>query len=211
MRILIIANGAPPSRKLVQKLHHYSDFLIAANGGAQTALGYGLRPDVITGDMDSFEPEISYSGKILPNKDQETNDLEKALRLAYTRNAQIVDVAGATGRRLDHTLKNLSVLQQFTPHFVRIAFFDDLLYTRILPGDFSIHLPPSHPVSLFPLSGRVDGIRTEGLKYTLHDEHLENGVRDGSSNQTLDGRIRIRHKSGTLLFMTPPVSLLFEL
>ena len=202
MRILILANGSEPSAALLGSLRAKCDRFIAADGGGNTALKLGFRPDAVIGDLDSFRPDASFNSELICDPDQETNDLEKALAHARSLKAIRVDVLGASGKRLDHTLKNLSVLQQFDPFFETLAFFDDRFYTRVLPRDFSIQLPPGHLVSLFPLSGRVDGIVTEGLRYPLAGESLENGKRDGSSNEALEGPVRIRHTSGCLLFMT---------
>ncbi len=202
MRILILANGTEPSSGLLGSLRAKCNCFIAADGGGNTAIQMGFMPDIVIGDMDSFSHADDYTGELICDPDQETNDLEKALKLARSRNADRVDVLGATGKRLDHTLKNLSVMLQFQPRFDLLAFYDNQFYSRILPRDFSLTLPPGHTVSLFPLSGKVDGITTDGLRYPLRDESLENGRRDGSSNETLHGKIRIRHRSGALLFMT---------
>jgi len=202
MRILIVANGKEPSVELLGSLHSACNRFIAADGGGNVAIRMGYHPDVVIGDMDSFRHTDVYRGKLIHEPDQETNDLEKALRFAQKNQAGRVDVVGATGERIDHTLKNLSVLQQFDPCFNQLAFFDDRLFSRIIPRDFSLSLPPGHLVSLFPLSGKVEGIITDGLRYPLRDESLENGRRDGSSNETQSGEIRIRHRTGALLFMT---------
>ena len=202
MRILILANGSEPSYPLLKKVIEKCGYFIAADGGGNIALRYGLSPDTVVGDMDSFQQEPGFEGRILHDPDQETNDLEKALKHAMTKRAGRVDVLGATGKRLDHSLKNLSVMQQFHNHFDSLAFIDDTLYSCILPRDFSMELPPGHLVSLFPLSGKVEGVITEGLKFPLNNELLQNGLRDGTSNQATHGTIRIRHRTGTLLFMS---------
>ncbi|TVQ70665.1 MAG: thiamine diphosphokinase [Balneolaceae bacterium] len=202
MRILILANGSEPSSGLLGSLREKCDRFVAADGGGNTALKMGFPPDTVIGDLDSFSHAGDFDGELIRDPGQETNDLEKALGLARSLKAVRVDVLGATGKRIDHTLKNLSVLQQFDPFFDTLAFYDDLFYTRILPRDFSLRLPPGHLVSLFPLSGKVEGIVTQGLRYPLNNEPLENGRRDGTSNETDEGPVRIQHTSGTLLFMT---------
>lgn len=202
MRVLILANGSEPSYSLLKIFADKCGYFIAADGGGNIAMRYGLSPDTIVGDMDSFREDPHFEGRILHDPDQETNDLEKALKHAMTKKPQRVDVLGATGKRLDHSLKNLSVMQQFQNHFDSLAFIDDDLYSRILPRDFSMELPHGHLVSLFPLSGKVDGVVTEGLKFPLNNELLQNGLRDGTSNQATHGAIRIRHRTGTLLFLS---------
>jgi thiamine pyrophosphokinase len=47
----------------------------------------------------------------------------------------------------------------------------------------------------------VEGIITDGLKYPLYREALENGVRDGSSNEATEYRVRIQHAKGDLIVM----------
>ncbi len=202
MRILIIANGTEPSTGLMGSLRAACDRFIAADGGGNAAIRLGHNPDIVIGDLDSFSHADAFHGELIQDPDQETNDLEKALGFARKHKARRVDVLGATGKRLDHTLKNLSVMQQFDPFFDQLAFYDDIFFSRILPRDYRVSLPPGHLVSLFPLSGKVEGIITDGLKYPLRDETLENGRRDGTSNETLQADIRIRHRSGVLLFMT---------
>ncbi len=202
MRLFVLADGEEPPADLIRSLHEQCDSFVAADGGADTALRLGFVPDVVIGDMDSFQSRAAFAGKTIVDSSQETNDLEKALHYAVLQQADHVSVAGATGKRLDHTLKNLSVLQQFNSRFRSIAFYDARLFMRIIPDDFSISLPPGHPVSLFPMTGQVQGITTEGLRFSLKNETLENGRRDGSSNETTHGRVRIRYRSGSLLFMT---------
>lgn len=200
--ILIVANGAKPAETM---LHHYatqSDVLIAADGGATVCLHAGLRPDVIIGDMDSFRAQPEFGElNIIIDTDQETNDLEKALKHAKMLGGSHVTILGATGIRLDQTLKNISVMQQFYGIFDELIFRDELCWMRILPQDFSFDVNPGTVVSLFPISGVVEGITTSGLKYPLNNESLENGVRDGSSNESISSKVTVTHRSGSLLLM----------
>lgn len=200
--ILIVANGAKPSEAM---LHHYaaqSDVLIAADGGATVCLQAGLRPDVIIGDMDSFSAQPEFGElNIIVDADQETNDLEKALKHAKNLGGRHVTILGATGIRLDQTLKNISVMQQFYGTFQELVFRDELCWMRILPQDFTFEVSPGTVISLFPISGTVEGITTTGLKYPLTNESLENGVRDGSSNESISSKVTVTHRSGSLLLM----------
>jgi thiamine pyrophosphokinase len=202
LRILIVANGAKPAEAM---LHHHaerSDVLIAADGGATVCLHVGLKPDVIIGDMDSFRAQPEFGElNIIVDTDQETNDLEKALKHAKMLGASRITILGATGIRLDQTLKNISVMQQFHGIFDELIFRDELCWMRILPPEFSFNVSPGTVISLFPISGVVGGITTTGLKYALNNESLENGVRDGSSNESISDSVSVSHKSGSLLLM----------
>lgn len=207
MRVMICCNGLPPAGALLHQAAEWADYIIAADGGASVLLSHAIVPDAITGDMDSFsqdaferflkqQDENNFSTaktpELLPNPDQESNDLEKALMLAgqshgthHTTLQNEVLICGATGYRLDHSLKNVSVMQQFSTRFTAIFMIDDYLCSFVHPPgkELRLSLPEATPVSLFPLSGRVEGLSTSGLKYELHDDFLENGLRDGSSNE----------------------------
>ncbi|MEX0929083.1 MAG: thiamine diphosphokinase, partial [Balneolales bacterium] len=114
---LILCDGEPPSEFLFRSHFKCCNLCIATDGAAETALHYGVTPDVAIGDMDSFNPPPGYPGTIIRNTDQESNDLEKALIYAIEQGSEEVIVLGATGRRLDHTLKNLSVFRRFIHDF----------------------------------------------------------------------------------------------
>lgn len=224
-----MCNGGIPPEKILTESLAGTGLVIGADGGGNILLDLNVAPDVVIGDLDSFRSrqgdetrrtrhdtghrdeagltDIS-SGKdlnfeLIHDPDQETNDLEKALKLALDRGATEVVILGATGLRLDHTLKNLSVLLQFSGRFRDILLRDATCDMRILPREFTMETRAGQTISLFPLSGRVDGITTEGLRYALNGEFLENGVRDGSSNEATGKQIRIGHRSGDLLLITP--------
>lgn len=199
MNALVLANGKAPGEHLFEECCKWAHFFIAADGGGNTAHELGQLPNVVIGDLDSYRHHKNEPYNIIHEPDQYSNDLEKALKLAFKKNATHVRVLGATGYRLDHTLKNLSVLKQFNNHFKEISFRDDQGITRLLPKQYSEKIAPGTSVSLFPLSGKVSGITTSGLKFSLKNESIENGVRDGSSNMVTKSPIHIEHKKGDLL------------
>lgn len=198
-RVLILCNGRPPAENLFREWYQNTDFFIAADGGGNIARSFNTEPDVIIGDLDSFEETGEESSEIIFDPDQETNDLEKALHYAQKKSANQIYILGATGNRVDHTLKNLSVIKQFDPHFEEIILKDNFGDTRLIPDTFETELKIGTEISLFPLSGKVGGITTSGLKYPLCNEALENGVRDGSSNKVIENPVHISHKGGDLL------------
>lgn len=198
-RAVILCNGEPPLKPLLKEEINISGFFIAADGGAFAAIEYEIKPDLIIGDMDSFAGYEQFPYPVIKDPDQETNDLEKALNYAYKEHYTHISVLGATGKRLDHTLKNLSVLKQFSDKFQSIYFKDSFGIIFMLPEHFILHEPIGTVISLFPLSGKVTGITTKGLKYSLAGEDLENGIRDGSSNEITYYPAEISHETGDLL------------
>ncbi len=196
---IILCNGFPPLESQLLEALTDSDLFIAADGGANIAKEFRLQPDVVIGDMDSFVKTSNEDFPIIEDPDQETNDLEKTLAYALQNKVTKVIVFGATGYRLDHTLKNLSVLKQFDSKFESLLFRDRFSDIFLIKSPFSLETPLHTSISLFPLSGRVEGITTKGLKYDLIDEKMENGVRDGSSNLSIEKKVEIEFKKGDLL------------
>jgi thiamine pyrophosphokinase len=199
MNALVLCNGEPPPQNLFEETLRWSDLFIAADGGGNIARSLDALPDYVIGDLDSYKAQPEEKTEVIHQPEQETNDLEKALKLAIKGGGAHVKVLAATGLRLDHTLKNLSVLKQFNDRFREIIFIDDHGTIRLLPRRFTRKLPLDTSVSLFPLSGKVTGITTKGLKYALDNETLENGIRDGSSNSVVGTPVTITHRNGDLL------------
>lgn len=199
-RALVIANGEPPKKQLLQSLARESGVVICADGGANTALKFGILPDVIVGDLDSIHAEALVKFHKVPtyeDRDDESTDLEKAIAWALRQKYDHIDVIGASGRRIDHSVGNLGVLPKFYPDAV-IRFLDDLGELVYVGRGITFDAKRSDVISLIPLS-RCEGITTEGLKYALDDEALELGVREGTSNVVESTPVTIKVQKGHLL------------
>lgn len=201
MKALILCDGEIPPISLFKTYVTYADLIIAADGGAHHAKKLGITAQYIVGDLDSYTPSGNEASQIIQDPDQETNDLEKALNFALQKSARHAVVVGATGQRLDHTLKNLSVLLQFNPKFETLFFLDSYCTIQLVVSPFSQEFEPGTSISLFPLSGSVEGISTRGLQYPLTNGVLRNGVQDGSSNKTVKKSVEIEFKKGDLLLL----------
>lgn len=199
MHAVIVSNGFPPSKELLEAEIKEADLIIGADGGGNRILDFGITPHMVIGDMDSFKKPDVADFEIIHDPDQETNDLEKALLLALKHEAKTCTVLGAFGQRIDHSLKNLSVLKQFNSSFQNLTYKDEVFEAFLVTQECKWKRPVGSIVSLFPLSGEVKGIKTEGLKYFLKGEILKNGVRDGTSNENIEPGFSIKIESGDLV------------
>lgn len=199
MKAVILCEGRHPPAAIIREKVEHSELFVAADGGGNVARGLNLTPHFIIGDLDSYSGQTDPGTEVIHDPDQESNDLEKALAFAKIKGGTQVLVFGAIGKRIDHTLKNLSVLKQFNSRFTSLRFIDRYGELFLLPSHYRATYPTGTTISLFPLSGIVNGVITKGLKFPLQDEALENGVRDGSSNKTVQEQIEITHKKGDLL------------
>lgn len=199
MHAVIVSNGFPPSKELLESEIEKADLVIGADGGGNNILKHGISPDIVIGDMDSFVKPDNIDFELIHDKGQETNDLEKALSLVVKKKAETCTVLGAFGKRMDHALKNLSVLKKFHSKFEELIFKDDLFEACLVNKKYRSKMKIGSIVSLFPLSGEVTGVTTAGLKYSLDNETLMNGERDGTSNEAIETEISVTIKSGDLI------------
>jgi thiamine pyrophosphokinase len=197
---LILANGEPPTKKLMKKLLAGSPLFVCADGGANIAAHYGVKPNAIVGDMDSITAQsLSKLRKAELHKvvDDYSTDLEKTLSWVIDKGFHDITVAGATGGRLDHFIGNLSALVKFSAK-ATITFVDDSGEWIFVGHSKNLSLPVGATISLIPLS-HCDGIVTKGLRWNLNFEALELGVRDGTSNVVLESPLHISVAKGNLI------------
>jgi thiamine pyrophosphokinase len=200
-RMLLLCNGEPPSRSLVRALAAQADLVVAADGGANTARTYGVTPDIIIGDLDSIRPSTKRrfrSSIILHVRRQDNTDLEKALDFMAASGHGSVTVLGATGRRLDFTLGNLSVIWNYTA-FLDITFRGDGWQAMPVGKSLVRSAPAGTVVSLIPF-GNCDGITLRGLRYPLKNAPMHVGE-IGVSNVVRSSPFSVRVKRGHLLLV----------
>lgn len=199
---LIIGNGEPPSPELLEEFAD-ADFLLCADGGADTAHRHGYTPDYIVGDLDSVSPQckdrIDADRLILIDAEGHiSTDIQKVLDHAVALGITTAVLLGFTGGRTDHLLWNLSMLKAFADRlFLRLV--DDHCDIRLIDQQIRFRANIGQQLSLCPLNGAVEGITTSGLKWPLQNERLIPGVRDGISNEVVANSVEIQVGQGDLL------------
>jgi len=187
------------------------ELVVVADGGGDRLelldlLRVGPVPLILVGDMDSISPEaratLEQRGadvRLLATTKNET-DLEFALKVAVEQGADdIVVLAALGGPRLDHLLGTVVLLS--APWLVgcRVRLVDGLHEVFLARGDAVAQGAPGDLLSLIPLTPLVEDITTEGLRYVLREEDLQQGSTRGISNEFTGTRARIRHGPGELL------------
>lgn len=202
---LIIANGLECNTELLGQLLEWSPLVIVLDSAIERVIQLGIKVDVLLGDFDrnfdvNFYKENHYPIEIIHTPNQDKTDLEKAFDYLIEKGHKAANVVWATGKRADHTLNNFSDLALYR-NKLKIVLFDDHSKVFLLPNSFKKWYPKDSIISLIPL-GKVDGITTENLFYSLQNESLELGHRTGSSNHvTEDGIVTITHEKGNLLLI----------
>lgn len=209
-RALIFANGEINDGAMVQRaLTHAPDALVvAADGGARVAAYYGVKVDVVIGDMDSLSAAeieaLARSGAELHRFSEEKNetDLELALMLVCERGASWIRIVGAVGDRLDQTLSNIYLLALPALEGRDARIVAGTQETRLVQrGTTVIDGAAGDTISLIPLNGAVRGVRTEGMYYPLRDEDLFFGLARGVSNVMTGAQASVTTRAGVLLLV----------
>ncbi|HLK55004.1 MAG TPA: thiamine diphosphokinase [Chthonomonadaceae bacterium] len=206
MRVLILANGDPPSPKLARRCAAEHDLLLATDGAAHRAAELGLSPDIICGDFDSVRLDVAQRefplAEFLPTPDQEQADLEKAILVACERGATAITILGASGDRMDHTLANFALLLRYHTE-IPLCLRDDLTTTRAVSGteeqagELVLVAEPGDTISLVSFTGTAH-VSALGVQWPLDAELLAIGTR-GVSNIALSDRVTIRVQGGAIL------------
>ena len=119
---VIVGNGQFPKKEYPLYLLESADCVVCCDGALDTYLrhfsGRNLRrPDVVVGDMDSLSKNTAerFRGIAVKIDEQETNDQSKAFHyiLEHFPDVDTIHILGATGKREDHTIGNLSLLMEY--------------------------------------------------------------------------------------------------
>jgi thiamine pyrophosphokinase len=202
---LIIANGASCSFDLLGQLLEWSPIVVVLDNAIDRVLQLDIKVDVLLGDFDNdFDPEIykekQYPLEIVHAPNQDKTDLEKALDYLIEKGHKAVNIVWATGKRADHTLTNITNIVSYR-NKIKIVILDDHSKIFLLPNKFEKWYTANTPISLIPV-GKVTGITSENLFYSLQNDELTLGYRSGNSNHvSQDGIVTITHETGDLLIM----------
>lgn len=166
---VILANGEYPSHELPLKLLKEAEFVVCCDGAANEYISRGHTPDIIIGDGDSLSPEnkIRFSGIVHHIADQETNDQTKAIRFLQEKGFRKIAILGATGKREDHTLGNISLLIDYMRSGMEVRTFTDYGVFMPIEGTQTFASHPGQQVSIINFGAK--GLKGEGLVYPLSD------------------------------------------
>ncbi len=203
MRVLILANGQPPSQMLLARLAVEHELFIAVDGAALKAVRLGTQPDIVSGDFDSLDLDAARlalpNAEFLPTPDQYKTDLEKAFNIALERRASAITIAGAAGGRIDHTLGNFSLLLRWReelPDFP-VVVVEDGSEVRAVTGEIMLTTEPGDAVSLLSYDGKAQ-VSISGVRWPLDNRLLPPGV-GGLLNEAVAPAVKITAAGGSIL------------
>ena len=185
------------------------DIVIAADSGYKNAKALGLTVDVLIGDMDSINkvPETGNMEIIRLPAEKDITDTQAAVALAIERGADDICIIGGIGSRLDHTLSNVSILEDIEGYYSaplgrRRKFFglnkqlkmarqiNAIMtngYNRIRFLRNNSAIIPRNPyfryISLICAEETAKGVCIDGVKYPLQNAKLSRRNQYAVSNE----------------------------
>ncbi len=189
------------------------DVNIAVDGGIYHFKKIGISPDYFVGDMDSnSEIQIDInSGKARISKEyrgllkqakveklqqeKDFTDLEYALGRAKKLNVDDVEIIGAVGTRIDHSLANINLLIKYAKYFKSISISDGR--NLILPLKKNIEIRNMQGITVsISQSTEIRSLVMQGFKYPANGIDVDRFSSLLTSNEIVDDYARIDFKSG---------------
>ena len=195
---VILADGSFPVHEIPLNCLRNATHIICCDGSAESLINADLEPEAIVGDLDSLNGDIAerYSDRLYRDDDQETNDLTKAVRWCASRGFDEIIILGATGKREDHTIGNISLLSDYSL-YIKVRMITDTGEIIPLIKSGTISSFPGQQISVFTVNPFTK-VSSEGLKYELKDLELHNWWR-ATLNEARGNSFSLTFKEGTLI------------
>ena len=179
------------------------DLVIAADGGFDTLLSLGIKPDLILGDMDSVSAGAESIERIVYPVRKDETDSFLAYREGVRRGCSEFMLYGCTGGREDHTFANYALLVYAREAGHKMTLVGKCTHTIAIKNE-SVTLsgkPLSH-LSLFAFGGDAFGVSISGAEYEAEGVTLTPSFPLGVSNRFGDKDVTVTVRNGSLLVMS---------
>lgn len=209
MKTIILANGEIPVHKNAIEILNNGDKIVCCDGAIQNLKSLGYSPNIIIGDLDSIseKDKIEYQNILFEDKNEEVNDLQKAINYCISNNWNNIYILGGFGLREDHAIANLSIMLNYakicfekdTPLNIQmitntgtfIPFFDTTIFKSY----------KGQAVSIFSFT-KESKLTFIGLKYPVK-ERVFHYFWEGSLNEALTDQFTIECSRGEfIIFQT---------
>lgn len=198
---VVVDAGTFPTHPIAVEWMDSGRPVVCCDGAANTFISSGRMPWRIVGDGDSLLPDLRerFADIVRRIPDQETNDQTKAIRYLRSHGLTRVAIVGATGRREDHTLGNITLLIDYLAQGIDARIYTDYGVFIPVDGTREFACVPGTQVSVFSF-GATD-MNSEGLAYPLR---TFTQLWQGTLNSAPTGRFAIHARGPYLVYLTYP-------
>lgn len=194
---IVLDAGDYPVHQIPKQLLKAVPKVICCDGAALQFIQDGNVPWIIIGDGDSLTTTIKeeYSLVYRHIQEQDTNDQTKAIRYLHQHSINSIAILGATGKREDHTLGNISLLVDYMKEGLNVRMYTDHGVFIPCNGITCWEIPVGTQVSIFSFGAK--DLKGYGLQYPLSD--FTNWWQ-GTLNEAIAASITIQGEGYYLLF-----------
>ena len=168
-KTVILGNGEFPKASIPLSVLNGAECVICCDGAADRYMSKGMIPYRIIGDGDSLSQDILENHKdiFIKISDQETNDLTKAVNYLLNEGITCFDIVGASGKREDHALGNISLLMDYRCRGADVRMYTE--YGVFIPclNTCTLITYPKQQVSIINFTARH--LYSEDLVYPIRD------------------------------------------
>jgi thiamine pyrophosphokinase len=194
----IVADGIFPQHDVPLNYLKNATRIVCCDGSASSLILAGYEPEAIVGDMDSLNDDLAnrLADRIFRDESQDTNDLTKVVTWCRENNYRDIVIVGATGKREDHTLGNISLLTEYANDMNVIMVTDTGILRPVLSSaDFSSFA--GQQISIFSIDPETE-VTSNGLRYPLTKTKITNWW-FATLNEALGDRFSLEFSTGRLI------------
>ena len=194
---VVLAGGDYPTAAEPLAILHSAEYVACCDGAADRYISLGNVPDAIVGDGDSISPanREKFAHILHIVNEQESNDQTKAVRFLVSKGKRRIAIVGATGRREDHTIGNISLLIEYARAGVDVRSFTDYGVFVACNGTTTHKCRKGQQLSIFCITAK--SLSAEGLLYPIYD--FTNWWQ-GTLNECTEESVTIHAEGEYLLF-----------
>ena len=198
---VVLANGEYPTAPLPLQILADAPYVVCCDGGADEYIRNGHSPYLIIGDCYyiSEENRKKYGHLIHRIAEQESTAQTKAVNYLLSQGKRRIAIVGATGKREDHTLGNISLLMDYMRAGAYVRSYTDHGIFNPCRNTCTFTCQPGQQVSFINFNAlKLHGL---GLVYPLSD--FTNWWQ-GTLNECIGTEFTIEAEGEYLVFLNFP-------
>lgn len=205
MEVTVVTNGHIENMDILKSVVENSDYVICADGAANYLKSLNIFPNLLVGDLDSINNDTlewiknsEVELKQFPVK-KDMTDTELAIEFALKQSPNKINIIGAIGSRMDHSLGNIMLLYKIHKMDIKARIINEMNDITITNSIIKVEGKAGQTISIIPIGGNVKGVTLEGLEYPLTNHNIDMGSSLGISNRFINNTATISVKEGILL------------
>lgn len=211
MKAIIFLNGEYGYEKeFLNEIINEKDIVFCADGGANYTYKYNIYPNYIIGDLDSidtvvldfYKKEMVKIIKFDPEKNYTDFELILHEIERYQKDNNIifdnVYVLGGLGKRLDMTLNNINLLEEYQ----NLTFFSSDEEVFYKESSFYLKNKKGREISIISLDNVIEKLTLKGFKYEIENVNIERKTSRLVSNIVISNKCFINFEKGKIIVIS---------